>query len=112
MRALQKRLANFSPAKVRRRVPYMAMGALYLYVGYHALSGSQGLVSWMEAESRAERLDVKLQAKKDRRAHLQEEVDNLSSGSLNLDALDIEARRTLYMSKPQEITIWLDPARP
>lgn len=93
----------------KRRAPAAALVALYLYLGYHALSGSQGLVRWFEHSERAEVLAVKLATLEARREALQAEVDLLSSTSLDLDTLDIEARRTLFVAKPGEITIWLDP---
>ncbi|MGB6229998.1 MAG: septum formation initiator family protein [Litorimonas sp.] len=90
-------------------MPVFALVALYLYVGYHALSGSQGLVQWFDHAEQAERLSVTLEALEARRDALQVEVDLLSSSSLDLDTLDIEARRMLFVSRPDEITIWLDP---
>ncbi len=93
----------------KRRAPAAALLVLYLYLGYHALSGSQGLVRWMEYTERAKHLEVKLAALEARREALQADVDLLSADSLDLDMLDIEARRNLFVAKPGEITIWLDP---
>jgi cell division protein FtsB len=93
----------------KRRAPAAALLILYLYLGFHALSGSQGLVRWMEHTERAKHLQVKLAALEGRRESLQADVDLLSADSLDLDALDIEARRSLFVAKPGEITIWLDP---
>lgn len=87
----------------------LALLVLYAYVGFHALSGSQGVTRWMEHADTAERLTVELAALQDRRAALQAEVDALSASALDLDALDIEARRMLFVAKPGEVTIWLDP---
>lgn len=101
-----------SPARWRDRAPFLAMGSLYLYLGFHALSGSQGLVKWMDAEDRADRLEVKFLAVQTYKTSLQGEVDRLAAKSLDLDTLDIESRRTLFVSSPQELTIWLDPATP
>ena len=95
---------------LKRRAPAFALIALYAYLGYHALSGSQGLVRWMEQTDRAGVLQAELDALTARRATLQAEVDRLSARSLDLDTLDIEARRTLFVAKPGEITIWLDPS--
>lgn len=100
---------RFKLPDFKRRAPAAALLALYLYLGFHALSGSQGLVRWMEHSERAERLEVKLAALQERRNRLQAEVDLLSADGLDLDALDIEARRRLFVAKPGEITIWLDP---
>ena len=98
------------PLHLRRRAPALGLLALYAYVGFHALSGSQGLVRWMEHQDRAVVLSAKLEALESRREALQDEVDRLSARSLDLDTLDIEARRKLFVAKPGEITVWLDPS--
>ena len=97
------------PLELRRRAPFLALGVIYAYVGFHALSGSQGATRWMGYTESAERLSVELEQLQAARETLQGEVDRLSARSLDLDALDIEARKTLFVSKPGEITIWLDP---
>lgn len=94
---------------VKRRAPAAALLVFYLYIGYHAFSGSQGLVRWMEQADRADYLQGRVVALESRRADLQTQVDLLSADSLDLDTLDIEARQRLYVAKPGEITIWLDP---
>ena len=97
------------PLHLRRRAPFLALGVIYAYVGFHALSGSQGAMRWMGYTDSAERLSAELEQLQAARADLQGEVDRLSARSLDLDALDVEARKTLFVSRPGEITIWLDP---
>jgi cell division protein FtsB len=63
----------------------------------------------MEQADRADYLQGRVTALESRRADLQQQVDLLSADSLDLDTLDIEARQRLYVAKPDEITIWLDP---
>ena len=94
---------------MKRRAPAAALLAFYLYLGFHAFSGSQGLVRWMEHADRADHLGDRVEALATRRAELQAQVDLLSADSLDLDTLDVEARARLYVAKPGEITIWLDP---
>lgn len=103
------RRLNFIVPDVKRRAPAAALLVFYLYIGYHAFSGSQGLVRWMEHVDRADHLQGRLTALESHRADLQGQVDLLSAASLDLDTLDIEARQRLYVAKPGEITIWLDP---
>jgi len=43
------------------------------------------------------------------RAALESQVKALKADGLDLDVLDIEARKNLYVSDPKELTIWLDP---
>ncbi|WP_371398490.1 septum formation initiator family protein [Algimonas porphyrae] len=94
---------------MKRRAPVAALLMLYLYLGFHAFSGSQGIVRWAENSAKAEQLEARLAALQAKRDALQADVDLLASTSLDLDTLDIEARRTLFVAKPGEITIWLDP---
>ncbi|WP_298911678.1 septum formation initiator family protein [uncultured Algimonas sp.] len=94
---------------LKRRAPAAALTVIYLYLGYHALSGSQGLVRWLEQSDRAERLELRLSALEARRDALQAEVDLLSADGLDLDSLDMEARRLLHVARPDELTIWVDP---
>lgn len=94
---------------LKRRAPAAALTAFYLYLGYHAFSGSQGLVKWMEQSDRADYLQTKLERLEAHREALQGDVDRLSSRTLDLDALDIAARETLFVAKEGEVTIWLDP---
>jgi cell division protein FtsB len=100
---------NFKLPDVKRRAPAAALLVFYLYIGFQAFSGSQGLVRWMEHADRADHLAVRLTALESHRAELQTQVDLLSADSLDLDTLDIEARQRLYVAKTNEITIWLDP---
>lgn len=104
MRRLAVKIPN-----LKRRAPMAALTAFYLYLGYHAFSGSQGLVRWMEQSDRADYLEVKLERLEARRAELQSDVDRLSADSLDLDTLDRVARENLFVARADEITIWLDP---
>ena len=103
------RLPTLRLPDMKRRAPFLALLALYAYIGFHALSGSQGVTRWMDYSDRSERLSAELETLQAARAELQGQVDRLSARSLDLDTLDVEARRTLFVSKPGEITIWLDP---
>ena len=94
---------------VKRRAPALGLIALYAYLAFHAFSGSQGVLSWMSYSNEADVLREKLSAIQGRHDDLKAQVEALSSEGLNLDALDIEARRNLYVSGTNEMTIWLDP---
>ncbi|WP_189580581.1 FtsB family cell division protein [Litorimonas cladophorae] len=94
---------------LRRRAPALGLMALYAYLAFHAFSGSQGLLSWISYSDEAKVLQVKLDARQARHADLKARVDALSNDGLDLDALEIAARRDLFVSDTNEITIWLDP---
>lgn len=87
----------------------MGLIALYAYLAFHAFSGSQGVLSWISYSDEADVLRGKLAAAQARHGDLKSQVDALSNEGLDLDALDIAARRDLFVSDANEITIWLDP---
>ena len=94
---------------LKRRAPALGLIALYAYLAFHAFSGSQGVLSWMSYSDEATDLRAKLSLTETRHAELKTQVEALSNEGLDLDALDIAARRDLFVSDANEITIWLDP---
>lgn len=94
---------------IRRKAPALGLIALYAYLAFHAFSGSQGLLSWINYSDEAKRLSVTLAAEQARRVELKQRVEALRNEGLDLDSLEIAARRDLFVSDPKEMTIWLDP---
>lgn len=94
---------------LKRRAPALGLLALYAYLAFHAFSGSQGVLSWMSYSDEAESLRGKLTVVELRHESLREQVDALSSENLDLDSLEVAARRDLFVSDVNEVTIWLDP---
>ncbi len=87
----------------------MAIMILYAYLAFHAFSGSQGLMNWMNKEDQAVVLKSRLESIKSERLALERRVDALDVAHLDLDALDALAREKLHYSHPKDMTIWLDP---
>ena len=81
-----------------RRVkwPVMAIIILYAYLAFHAFSGSQGLMNWMNKEEHAVTLRSELENIQSKRAALETRVDALDVAHLDLDALDALSREKLY----------------
>lgn len=94
---------------VKRQGPILGLIGLYVYLAFHAFSGSQGLLSWMRYSNDAELLSVTLADKQAQRAALKARVEALSNQGLDLDSLDVTSRRKLFVSDTKEMTIWLDP---
>ena len=94
---------------LKRRAPAVGLIVLYTYLAFHAFSGSQGVLSWVSYADKAETLQAKLEVRQAHHAELKAKVKALSNENLDLDALDIEARRNLFVSGANEVTIWLDP---
>ena len=94
---------------LKRRATALGLLALYTYLAFHAFSGSQGVLSWISYSDKADDLRESLAIVEARHADLKSQVEALSNDSLDLDALEIAARRDLFVSGANEITIWLDP---
>jgi len=94
---------------IKRRAPTFGLIALYVYLAFHAFSGSQGLLSWMNYSDEADRLSVSLAEQESIHLALKTQVEALRNEGLDLDVLEIAARRDLYVSDTKEMTIWLDP---
>ena len=94
--------------KIREKWPIFALLALYIYLAFHALSGSQGVMRWVDYERDSKRLSTRLEAVIQTRKTLESHTDSLKSSNLNLDSLDIASREIIFTSHPNEKTIWLD----
>ena len=95
---------------LRTKWPVLALCLFYFYLAFHALSGNQGLMRWVDYEAYIKTSSAQLEALKLERGLLEARANNLRSNPLNLDSLDIKARETLFNSHPNELTIWLDPS--
>ena len=87
----------------------LAILAFYIYLAFHALSGSQGLMSWADYKSDIDRLHVELDEARAYKDVLELQISALKPDNLNRDALDLLAREKAHLSYPNEVTIWLDP---
>ncbi len=95
---------------LRTKWPVLALCLFYFYLAFHALSGNQGLMRWVDYESDIKTSTAELDALRTQRNALEARADNLRSNPLVLDSLDIKSRETLFNSHPNEFTIWLDPS--
>ena len=95
-------------AQIRNKWPVAALVAFYIYLAFHALSGSQGVMRWVDYESDIAKYQTKLDAAQTERARLDKTADALRADHLDLDLLDEKARELVFVSRPNEVTIWLD----
>ncbi|NNE58077.1 MAG: hypothetical protein HKN36_08225 [Hellea sp.] len=95
--------------RIRRSWPLLAICAFYIYLAFHALSGSQGLMSWVDYKTDIERLNRELTEIRTVKADLEFQTHALRADSLNRDQLDVKAREKAFVSHPNDLTIWLDP---
>ena len=80
----------------------------YLYLGFHALSGDQGVLKWANYEDKISILETQISELKVEHEALELHANQLRADRLDLDRLGEEARRTLNVSHANEIVIWLD----
>jgi len=93
---------------IRHKWPMLALIALYVYLAFHALSGSQGVMRWVDYQSDIETQRVQLEKLREKRLAMEAKALSLKADGIHLDALDVAARETLFVSRPNEMTIWLD----
>ena len=93
---------------IRQKWPIFALITLYIYLAFHAFSGSQGLMRWVDYEGDIKRNEIKLAKVTERRKALEFHANALKADGLDLDKLDIKARNMLFVSQAKEKTIWLD----
>ena len=94
--------------RIRSKWPLFALITLYIYLAFHAFSGSQGLMRWVDYENDIERNQARLEAVTAKREALEAHANSLKASQLDLDTLDIKSREMLFVSRPKEKTIWLD----
>jgi cell division protein FtsB len=93
----------------RRPLWLVVLGiGLATYFGYHALTGSRGLLAWrgLNAELASTRHD--LDALRAERTALAEKVARLRHDGLDADLIDEVARRRLSLADPLDVIILLD----
>lgn len=94
--------------KIRFSWPLIVLAVFYVYLGFHALSGNQGLLSWANYSDRISSLKEEIDELQGEQAILELRANQLRSRHLDLDRLDEAARRNLNVSHANEFVIWLD----
>ena len=93
-----------------RRQHWLAMLGVGLaaYFGYHALSGSRGLLAWREVSAELAAGQQELDEVRAERGALERKVGRLRPDSLDPDLIDELARRQLSFVGPMDVLILLD----
>jgi cell division protein FtsB len=79
--------------------------ALICYLGFAALQGEHGLFSLLKVEAEEGRLREQLSTLQAERAVIGNKTERLSSGHLDPDLLDEQARKVLGLARPDEIIV-------
>ncbi len=93
-----------------RRQHWLALLGLGLvaYFGYHAVSGSRGLLAWREVSAELAASHQELDGLRAERTALERKVQRLRHDSLDRDLIDELARRELSFVAPTDVIILLD----
>jgi len=75
------------------------------YFGYHAFTGAYGVFALDRMEKEADDLKDRLDALRQQHAALEKRISYLKPESLDSDILDIEARTSLNLIRPDEVVI-------
>ncbi|MBL4870153.1 MAG: septum formation initiator family protein [Robiginitomaculum sp.] len=94
--------------KIHISWPLVFIGVLYSYLGYHTLSGHQGLLKWGEYKQKISGYEAEITQLRSKRKVLEGQAYQLRADHLDVDYLDGRARQILNLSYANEIVIWLD----
>lgn len=89
----------------------IVLGAAILYLGANAVTGHQGLLSYVDLQAREHHLEERLTSLKQQRDQLEARAARLKPGSLDLDYLDERARVELAAGDANEIVFALPSTR-
>ena len=81
---------------------------LATYFGYHALTGSRGLLAWRGLNAELASTRHELDALRAERTALAQKVARLRHDGLDADLIDELARRQLSLADPLDVIILLD----
>ncbi len=83
----------------------------FFYIVFHVLSGEHGVYALLKEERRLEILKAELNQVSGERKELEHRVHLMSSGSLDPDMLDEQARKILDDAQENEVVIPLNKNR-
>ena len=93
---------------IKNKWPLISLLVLYMYLIFHAVSGSEGIIGYLDHEKKIDLNEKTLLELSEDRKKLEKHALSLNSSELDLDKLDIKSRQLLFVSDPNEKTIWLD----
>jgi cell division protein FtsB len=101
-------LVDRFPRFERRHWLVLFAYGLAVYFGYHALSGSRGVLAWRQLSAELTATEQELGALRAERRALEQKVRRLRPDSLDGDLIDELARRHLSLAGPLDVIILLD----
>ena len=93
---------------LRRLWMPLVAAAFLAYFGYHTFSGSFGIWAMDRLNADAARLSTELKGLKAEHDQLETQVATLRPNSLDADVVDMQARTSLNVMRPDEVVIPLE----
>jgi cell division protein FtsB len=107
MAMIERLIGRLHRLEQRHWLAFLAYG-IAVYFGYHALSGSRGLLAWQELTRELDATQQELAELRAERRELTHKVSRLRSESLDPDLIDELARRNLSLADPLDVIILLE----
>ena len=96
-------------SRSRRPLWLVILGVgLATYFGYHALTGSRGLLAWRDLNAELASIRQELEALRAERTTLAQKFARLRHDGLDPDLIDELARKQLSLADPLDVIILLD----
>lgn len=92
----------------RRKLATAAVGLLTLYIAFHVIFGTNGMVAYAHKRDESQKLDKEIQSLQQENDRLNVQIDSLKNDP---KAIEKEAREQLRYTRPGEVVYTL-PAAP
>ena len=101
---------GLSMGKLKRFLPTVGLSLFVAYLAFHAFDAEEGYRSHLIIQARIAEVRSELEAVRQERADLEDQVARLSvqEGKLDLDYLEERARDVLNYAHPNEIVVKID----
>ncbi|MFP6745219.1 MAG: septum formation initiator family protein [Alphaproteobacteria bacterium] len=90
----------------------LAVACIVSYIGFHAIQGERGLLTWLQLSYQIEQTREALVMSRAEEQPLAHRVSLLRRDNLDLDMLDERVRAVLNQTRPGEFVMFVEPARP
>ena len=90
----------------KKNILIIAIMCILVYLIFHTIYGNRGMLSYFQLKQEVKEMSNILDQKKITRLHLEQQVKNLSSDTIDKDLMDEKAKDLLFLSnKNEEIVI-------
>jgi cell division protein FtsB len=88
----------------------LVVACMVSYIGFHAIQGERGLLTWLQLSYQIEQTRAALVMSRAEEQQLTHRVSLLRRDNLDLDMLDERVRAVLNQARPGELVMFLEPA--